>query len=97
VPGLGLALGWAIGAYAIGRGMFVTVAMRRMPRPAAELLYQRNRGAVLLQGAALALGSYVPAFNLLLPVVAVATMVHVLDRLPTGSAADCTMLTAPPR
>ncbi|HKM62553.1 MAG TPA: EI24 domain-containing protein [Acidisphaera sp.] len=93
VPGLGLALGWAIGAYAIGRGMFVAVAMRRMPRPAAELLYQRNRGAVLLQGAALALASYVPACNLLLPVVSAATMVHLLDRLPAGSGA----LALPPR
>ena len=84
VPGLGLVLGWAIGAYAIGRGMFVAVAMRRMSRPMAELLYVQHRGAVLLQGAALALASYVPAANLLVPVVSVATMVHLLDRLPTS-------------
>ena len=92
LPGAGLVLGWIIGAWAIGRGMFVTVAMRRMPRPDAELTYMRNRGAVLLQGAALALASYLPAFNLLLPVVSVATMVHLLDRLPAGTGA----LTPPP-
>ena len=32
VPGLGLVLGWVIASYAIGRGLFVAVAMRRMPR-----------------------------------------------------------------
>jgi CysZ protein len=82
VPGIGVLLGWLIAAYAIGRGMFVAVAMRRMPRPAAEAVYQRHRGAVLLQGGALALAGYLPLVNLLLPVVSVATMVHLLDRLP---------------
>src|ERR1700712_4775018 len=36
LPGIGLVLGWAIGAYAIGRGLFVAVAMRRMTRRDAE-------------------------------------------------------------
>ena len=54
IPGVGLILGWAIAAYAMGRGLFVGVAMRRMPRMAAEALYMRNRPLVLVQGAALA-------------------------------------------
>jgi CysZ protein len=79
LPGLGLVLGWIIAAYAIGRGLFVAVAMRRMPRAMAESLYRANRGTVLLQGAVLALSAYVPVANLLVPVVGVAAMVHVLD------------------
>ncbi|MEA2738453.1 MAG: CysZ protein [Acetobacteraceae bacterium] len=79
LPGIGVILGWAIAAYAIGRGLFVAVAMRRMPRMMAESLYRANRGVVLAQGAVLALSAYVPVLNLLIPIVGVAAMVHVLD------------------
>ena len=84
LPGIGLLLGWAIAAFAIGRGLFVAVAMRRMPRPAAAALYRRIRPAVLVQGGALALAAYVPLLNLLIPVIGTAAMVHVLDRALTA-------------
>jgi uncharacterized protein involved in cysteine biosynthesis len=79
LPGIGLLLAWAIGAYAIGRGLFMTVALRRFDRPAAELLYAANRPAVLVQGGVMALTGYLPGFNLLIPVLGTAAMVHVLD------------------
>ncbi|MBV9654811.1 MAG: EI24 domain-containing protein [Acetobacteraceae bacterium] len=79
LPGIGLLLAWAIASFAIGRGLFVAVAMRRMSRPEAEAVYRRRRPAVLVQGGLLALASYVPLLNLLLPVVGTAAMVHVLD------------------
>ena len=84
LPGVGLILAWIIGGYAIGRGLFAAVAMRRMPRPAAEALYRRARPAVLAQGCILALAGYVPVLNLLIPVVGTAAMVHVLDRALRG-------------
>jgi uncharacterized protein involved in cysteine biosynthesis len=87
MPGIGLLLGWMIGAYAIGRGLFVAVAMRRMPRPMAESLYRASRGIVLVQGAILALAAYVPILNLLIPIVGVAAMVHVLDMALTAAEA----------
>ena len=83
LPGLGLVLGWAITAWALGRGLFVAVAMRRMDRASAHGLYCECRGAVLLQGAALALAGYVPLANLLVPVLSTACMVHVLMRHET--------------
>jgi CysZ protein len=83
--GIGLILGWLVAAYAIGRGLFVAVAMRRMPRHMAESLYRRSRGMILLQGAILALGAYVPIVNLFVPVVGVAAMVHVLDMALTAA------------
>jgi CysZ protein len=83
LPGIGLVLAWAIGAYAIGRGLFVAVAMRRMPRPQAEILYRRHRGIILAQGGLIALASYVPLLNLLIPLVGTAAMVHVLDHALT--------------
>jgi CysZ protein len=85
LPGIGLFLGWMIAAYAIGRGLFVAVAMRRMPRMMAESLYRANRGLVLMQGALLALAAYVPIMNLLIPIVGVAAMVHVLDMALTAA------------
>jgi uncharacterized protein involved in cysteine biosynthesis len=85
LPGIGLLLAWAIGAFAIGRGMFVAVAMRRMSRPEAEMLYRRNRLAILAQGGIMALASYLPVLNLLIPLIGTAAMVHVLDQALTRS------------
>ena len=79
IPGIGLVLAWAIAAFAIGRGLFVAVAMRRMSRSEAETVYRRQRLTVLAQGGALALAGYIPLLNLLLPVIGTAIMVHVLD------------------
>ncbi len=79
LPGIGLLLGWAVAAWAVGRGLFVAVAMRRMGRAAAQDAYRARRGAVLLLGAALAAAAAVPGLNLLVPVVGVAAMVHVLN------------------
>jgi uncharacterized protein involved in cysteine biosynthesis len=87
IPGLGLILAWAVTAYAIGRGLFIAVAMRRMSRDQAEWIYRRNRSAVLGQGAILALLTWIPFVNLLLPVLGIASMVHVLDMIMTGDGA----------
>jgi uncharacterized protein involved in cysteine biosynthesis len=79
LPGIGFMLAWAIAAYAIGRGLFVAVAMRRMPRPAADLVYRSARGIILAYGGIMALAAYVPLLNLFIPVLGTAAMVHVLD------------------
>jgi CysZ protein len=84
LPGVGLVLAWVIGGYAIGRGLFVAVAMRRMPRLAADALYRRVRPVVLAQGCMIALAGAIPALNLLIPVVGTAAMVHVLDLAMTN-------------
>lgn len=84
LPGIGLFFGWAIAAYGIGRGLFVAVAMRRMPRGAAELVYRHGRWVILGQGALMALAATVPLLNLLIPVIGTAAMVHVLDRAIGG-------------
>lgn len=91
LPGLGALLFWAIAAWAVGRGLFVAAAMRRMERGAAIALYRRQRLAVLAQGALLALAGTVPLLNLAVPVLGAAIMVHAVqlgmpgnqERLPT--------------
>jgi uncharacterized protein involved in cysteine biosynthesis len=82
VPGLGPLLGWLLAAWAFGRGMFVTVAMRRMSRAAATAAYRRRRGAVLIVGALMVAANWLPLANLLAPVLAVAAMVHVMQPIP---------------
>jgi CysZ protein len=79
LPGIGLPIGWAIASWAIGRGLFVAAAMRRMSRPEAEAMYRSVRPVALAQGGAMALAAYVPLLNLLIPVLGTAAMVHVLD------------------
>ncbi len=79
VPGIGLVLAIVVSGWAIGRGLFVAVAMRRMGRAAAQALYRRNRFAVLLPGLVLAAAATLPGLNLIVPIVGTATMVHVLN------------------
>ncbi|HYZ63796.1 MAG TPA: EI24 domain-containing protein [Acetobacteraceae bacterium] len=80
LPGIGLVLSWAITGWAMGRGLFVAVAMRRMTRPEALDLYARERLLVFVPGVVLAIASTFPPLNLLVPVVGIAAMVHVLYR-----------------
>jgi len=78
VAGLSPPLGWLIAAWAIGRGLAVQVAMRRMDRRAALALYRRLRPGVLFQGALATAASLLPVANLLVPVLTVAALTHVL-------------------
>jgi len=90
LPGVGALLGWAIAAWAIGRGLFVAVAMRRMDRASATALYRRRRPAVLLQGGLMSAGTMLPVLNLLLPVLGPAAMVHVLHEPPVRNGSGRT-------
>jgi CysZ protein len=79
LPGIGLPIGWAVASWAMGRGLFVAVALRRLNRSDTEALYRTVRPIALVQGAAMAAAAYFPLLNLLIPVVGTAAMVHVLD------------------
>lgn len=81
IPGIGLICGWLITGYALGRGLFLSVAMRRMTRDDAMAVYRRHRRTVLLPGLVIAVAVWVPLVNLFVPVIAMAAMVHVLDGL----------------
>ena len=80
IPGVGLVLALLISGWAIGRGLFVAVAMRRMGRLQAQALYREERWAVLLPGLLLAIAAMIPGVNLLVPILGTAAMVHVLNR-----------------
>ena len=69
-----------LAAWAIGRGLFMAVALRRCDRAAALGLYRRRRFAVVVQGGLVAAAALVPGLNLVAPVLGLAAMVHVLGR-----------------
>jgi CysZ protein len=85
VTWIGLPLGWLIAGYAVGRGLFMAVAMRRMPRDAAYQAYRYVRLIVLVYGALMALAAYLPLLNLFIPLIGTAAMVHILDLALTQS------------
>lgn len=78
LPGVGLVGGFAIAAWAMGRGLFLAVAMRRMTRAEATAAYRRQRWRVVAQGGLIAGASMVPLANLIAPVLGIAALVHVL-------------------
>jgi len=73
-----LPAGWLICAWSVGRGLFDSVAMRRMDRAKASAVYTSMRPAVLVQGALMAFASVVPVLNLFVPVLGTAAMVHLM-------------------
>ena len=79
LPGVGFVLGYIVTGWAIGRGLFVAVAMRRTSRTEALALYARRRWPVLLTGIVLAVVGSVPPLNLLVPILGVAALTHVLN------------------
>lgn len=83
LPGIGLLLAWAVAAYAMGRGLFVMVAMRRLSRGAANETYRTARGMIFAYGGLMALAAYLPLLNLFIPLIGTASMVHVLDLVLT--------------
>lgn len=84
LPGVGLVLGWLVASWAVGRGLFMAVALRRCDRAMAGVLYRRRRLAVLVQGGLVAAAGLVPLLNLVAPVLGLAAMVHVLGRGDAG-------------
>ena len=86
LPGVGLVLGWAVTGWAVGRGLFVAIAMRRMGRAEALAVYAGRRAPVLVQGGLWALAGTVPFLNLVVPVLGVAALTHVLNQAASQGA-----------
>lgn len=78
LPGLGVVINWLLTGYALGRGMFLAVAMRRLGRAEALALYHRNRRRILVPAMLIGTGAWFPVVNVLVPVIVVATMAHAL-------------------
>jgi CysZ protein len=72
---------YALNGYLVGREYFELVALRRMSWREVRDLRRRHRMSVLIAGVAIAGMLSIPLVNWITPVIAVAFMVHVFERL----------------
>ena len=77
---------YGVNGYLLGREYFELVALRRLGAREARALRLARRGPLILAGALVAVLLTIPVVNLVAPVVATATMVHLFEawrRAPT--------------
>lgn len=70
-----------LNGYLLGREYFELVALRRLDRRVARMLWGRHRVKLVLCGTIIAAFSFVPLANLLTPVLATAFMLHIFEDL----------------
>jgi len=80
-PGLNLVVFYTVNGYLLGREYFEMVAHRRMDRREARALRRAHPLKPFSAGVIIAFLSTIPFVNLLVPVVASAFMVHVLQSM----------------
>ena len=78
---------YAVNGYLLGREYFEMVAARRMPATEVVALRKAHQGSIILTGVGIAFMLTIPLVNLLMPVVATATMVHLFEKWRPGGAA----------
>ena len=81
VPPLNFALFYLVNGWLLGREYFESVALRRMPPPAARAFRLANRGHVWLAGALIAFLFSIPVLNLAAPVIGTGFMLHRFEAL----------------
>lgn len=70
---------YAVNGYILGHEFFELIALRRLDRSETRALWQKLRWRFFLPGAVVAFLLTVPIVNLLMPIIAVATMVHLFE------------------
>lgn len=87
LPGATAMLWLVLAGWAYARGVFVTLAMRRLPRGQALAAWRARRLPAIGIGVLVALADFVPVLNLAAPILGIAALVHVLYQSPKLSAA----------
>ena len=87
VFGAGAFLFYLVNGYLVGREFFELVAARRYDEPGVRRMHKMNKGKVFLFGIVFVFLMTVPIVNLVAPILAAATMVHLFQtmRRPDGS------------
>lgn len=86
VPGVNLVIFFLVNGYLLGREYFEFAASRHFGIAGAREFRRRNRGAVILAGMLVSLFLLVPILNLLTPLYAALTMVHLFKGLERRQA-----------
>ena len=79
VPLVNVAAFAALNGYLLGRELFLSVALRRMDRAAAETMWRRHRARFWGAGVLLALAMAVPVANLAGALLGAAAMTHLVE------------------
>jgi len=79
IPVLNLVVFYGLNGYLLGREYFELVTPRRMDAVAARALWRSGRLRFAAAGAVFALVATIPLLNLLAPVLAAATMTHLVE------------------
>jgi len=72
---------WGVNGYLLGREYFTLVAQRRLGRDRARALRRQHGATVWAAGVLMAMPLSLPLFNLIVPVLGVATFTHLARRL----------------
>ncbi|MGQ0677644.1 MAG: EI24 domain-containing protein [Rhodospirillales bacterium] len=81
VPPLNAFVFYGVNGYLVGREYFELAASRRLPPEGVREFRRANRARVFLAGGLTAFLLTVPVVNLAAPIVGMAAMVHILERL----------------
>lgn len=79
IPVVNLVVFYGLNGYLLGREYFELVTPRRMDARAARALWRSSRVRFVTAGAVFALTATIPLLNFLAPVVAAATMTHLVE------------------
>jgi uncharacterized protein involved in cysteine biosynthesis len=72
---------FGLNGYLLGREYFEMVAVRRADAAAVREMRSRHSGRIFFAGLAIALMMWIPVFNVIVPLVAAAFMLHVFEGL----------------
>lgn len=81
IPGANIPLFYGINGYLIGREYFELVAVRRIPLKEACALRRKHRMTFILAGALIVFLKTIPVVNFIAPVIAVAAIVHLFQKV----------------
>jgi CysZ protein len=88
VPGINLFVYFGLNGYLVGREYFELVALRRLDGAAAQAMWRRHRGRLVLVGVIIVFLLSLPLINLVAPVVGAAFMLHVFEALRRRTPAE---------
>jgi len=81
IPGVNLFVFYFLNGYLLGREYFELVAFRRMGVREARALCKQRKGRIFIGGVVITVLLSIPIINWMMPVVAVAYMVHIFEGL----------------
>lgn len=76
IPLIGMVVYYSLNGYLLGSQFFRMAAGRRVSLPEAETLQKKTRGLIFFTGVAISLCSTIPLFNIVVPVLGIAAMLH---------------------